>query len=38
MRQIRPKTGRFRLFDIHAEGLGTGMVTHPGLLSIGIIS
>ena len=34
-RRIYAKTGGFRLFDVHAEGAGTG-VTHPGLTGIGV--
>ena len=35
-RRIIAKTGGFRLFDIHAEGSGTG-ITHPGFFGIGIV-
>ena len=35
-RRIIAKTGGFRLFDIHAEGAGTG-ITHPGISGIGVV-
>ena len=35
-RHIYAKTAGFRLFDVHAEGSGTGIV-HPGLFGIGIV-